>query len=136
MATKELTTFGRRLERVTKEKGLTDSELSQKLKMAQPQLFLLKRTALPRERTLKKLSKVLNKPVEFWLAGIPKAASRATTRAVQSGNNASELHLLSKKLLARETMPKGTVLNGVSLDQLKVYLVFEVNGLQRKIQLL
>lgn len=130
MAGKEITEFGKRLDRVTKEKGITDASLAKKLKMAQPQLFLLKRSASPREKTLKKLSKALNKPLNYWLAGIPTPASKGTVSTKRESTVSA-----SHKALALGLIPKGVVSKGSNLDQLKIYLVFELDGKQRKIPL-
>ena len=122
MAAKEITEFGRRLENLTKEKGMTDAKLAKRLKMAQPQLFLLKRSQMPQEKTLKKLSKALNKPVEFWLAGIAEPAGKGTVAA-------------KGKKATGEISAKGVVSRSLNLDRVKVYLVVEIDGVQKKIQL-
>lgn len=63
---KSMTEFGKRLEKALSEKNMSDSDLSRKLKVQAPQIYALHRTRKPREGTLKKLSKILGKSMEYW----------------------------------------------------------------------
>lgn len=106
--TKEISAFGKKLEFLLNEKNMSDTDLAKILKVAPPQVFLLKRTKKPREKTLKKLSDKLNKPMKFWQDVLP----------------------------AKEENKNGR-LNGKksALSNVKVYLVVECDGVEQKILL-
>jgi transcriptional regulator with XRE-family HTH domain len=67
-----MTDFGSRIDAAQKERHISNTELAKKMKVAAPQISTLKyKTKKPREETLQKIAKALNKPLNFFLEAAP-----------------------------------------------------------------
>ena len=121
MGTKEITPFGKKLEKILAEKKMSDTDLAKKLKTQPPAVFFLKRTKKPRKPTLESLSKIFNKPMNFWMKGIvvePKMTAKAPVKASVPA-----------------PMTKASKMAGKLSKSVKVYLVVEFDGHEQRIAL-
>jgi hypothetical protein len=110
---REVTPFGKRLMKLKEERKLTDTALAKKMRIAPPQLFLLYRTAQPREKTLQILSKIFSKPVGFWLAGL---------KTKRPGTMASQF-------------PSSSQTKGSDIGKAEVYLLIILDGKERRVRI-